>query len=60
MNQDLNSLIERIERLEASLYNLRLMYRPPEREEHVSITEYLDEVDKRIEILEDANNNRDS
>lgn len=52
MNQDLNSLIERIERLEASLYNLRLMYRPPEREEHVSITEYLDEVENRIKNLE--------
>lgn len=52
MNQDLNSLIERIERLEECLYNLRLMYRPPEREEHVSITEYLDEVENRIKKLE--------
>lgn len=53
MNQELNSLIERIERLEASLYNLRLMYRPPEREDHVSITEYLDEVEGRIKNLEE-------
>lgn len=52
MNQDLNSLIERIERLEASLYNLRLMYKPPEREDHINVTEYLDEVENRIKKLE--------
>ena len=52
MNQDLNYLIERIEELEACLYNLRLMYRPPEREEHVNITEYLDEVEQRLKKLE--------
>ena len=52
MNQDLNYLIERIEELEASLYNLRLMYRPPDREEHVNITEYLDEVEERLKKLE--------
>jgi hypothetical protein len=52
MNQELNSLIDRIERLEASLYNLRLMYRPLGREEHVNITEYLDEVEERLKNLE--------
>ena len=52
MNQDLNSLVERIELLEESLYNLRLMYRPPERGEHVNITEYLDEVEQRLRKLE--------
>lgn len=49
MNED---LINRIEELEKSLYNLRLMYRPPEREEHVNITEYLDEVEQRLRKLE--------
>jgi hypothetical protein len=29
------------------------MYRPPEREEHVNITEYLDEVEERLRKLED-------
>ncbi len=52
MNQELNCLIERIERLEASLYNLRLMYRPPGQEEYVSITEYLDKVEERIKKIE--------
>ena len=54
MNEDIENLIERIEMLEASLYKLRLMYRPPEREEHVNITEYLDEVEERLRSLENG------
>jgi hypothetical protein len=52
MNEDIENLIERIEMLEASLYKLRLMYRPLGREEHVNITEYLDEVEERLKNLE--------
>lgn len=48
-------LLLKIENLEQEievLRNPRLMYRPPYREEYEIITDYLDEVDMRLDLLE--------
>jgi len=49
------ALLLKIEDLEQEievLRNPRLMYRPPYREEYELITDYLDEVDMRLDLLE--------
>jgi hypothetical protein len=51
------SLLEiKVARIEEKLNQLpipfRLMYRPPEQEQHVNIVQYMDEVDKRLKELE--------
>ena len=54
--QRLNLLETKVKRIEEKLNQLpipfRLMYRPPEREQHVNIVQYLDEIDKRLKDLE--------
>jgi hypothetical protein len=59
MSQELRemliSLQNRIENLEIGikeLSNMELMYRPPHREEHVNIVQYLNEVEERLKNLE--------
>lgn len=42
--KDLNSYLSKME----------LLYRPPGRSEHLKITEYLDEVEHRLQRIEDA------
>lgn len=49
----LNSLTNRLNELEQKIDCMRLMYRPLGREEHMNITEYLDEVEERIQCLEE-------
>lgn len=57
LNQRLSSLERRLARIEEKLDQLpipfRLMYRPPEREHHVNVVQYLDEIDKRLKALEE-------
>ena len=36
------------------LSKMELLYRPPGRSEHLQITEYLDEVEQRLQRIEDA------
>ena len=54
--QKLNLLEIRVNAMEEKLNKLpipfRLMYRPPEKEHHVNVVQYLDEVDKRLKELE--------
>ncbi len=54
--QRLSLLETKVARIEEKLNQLpipfRLMYRPPEKNEHVNIVHYLDEVDKRLKELE--------
>jgi hypothetical protein len=54
--QRLSLLETKVARIEEKLNQLpipfRLMYKPPEKEEHVNIVHYLDEVDKRLKQLE--------
>jgi|688.fasta_scaffold05525_8 uncharacterized coiled-coil protein SlyX len=56
LNQRLSLLETKVARIEEKLNQLpipfRLMYRPPEKTEHVNIVQYLDEVDKRLKDLE--------
>lgn len=49
----LNSLTNRLNELEQKIDCMRLMYRPLGRGEHMNITEYLDEVEERIQCLEE-------
>jgi len=52
----LNLLETKVKTMEEKLNQLpipfRLMYRPPEKEHHVNVVQYLDEVDKRLKKLE--------
>ena len=54
----LNSLEKRIESIERKLESLpipfKLMYRPPTREDYVNVVDFLDETDRRLELLEDG------
>ena len=54
--QKLNLLETKVKTMEEKLNQLpipfRLMYRPPEKEHHVNVVQYLDEVDKRLKELE--------
>jgi hypothetical protein len=43
-----------MEELNSYLSKMRLMYKPPGKEEHMLITEYLNEVEERLRRLEDA------
>jgi hypothetical protein len=52
--QEVNFLLSKIEEIEQKIQNIQLMYRPPEREGYVKITEYLDEVDSRLRELENG------
>ena len=59
MNQELReiliSLQNRIKKLEndiEDLSNMELMYRPPDREDHVNIVQYLNEIEERVKNLE--------
>jgi hypothetical protein len=56
LNLKLSFLEKRIEAIEEKLRQIpipfKLMYRPPEKEHHVNIVEYLDEIDKRLQELE--------
>ena len=54
MNQELNSLTERVDKLEQDLYNIRIMYKPPGHKEHIPIAEYLNAVDGAIKKLNEA------
>jgi tetrahydromethanopterin S-methyltransferase subunit G len=49
----LNSLTNRLNELEQKIDCMTLMYRPLGRDEHMNITEYLDEVEERIKCLEE-------
>jgi hypothetical protein len=40
--------------LSSYLSKMELLYRPPGRSEHLKITEYLDEVEHRLQRIEDA------
>lgn len=52
----LNLLETKVKRMEEKLNQLpipfRLMYRPPEREQHMNIVDYLNEVETRLKQLE--------
>ena len=54
--QKLNLLEIRVKTMEEKLNQLpipfRLMYRPPEREHHVNVVQYLDEINNRLKELE--------
>jgi hypothetical protein len=54
MNQDLNSLIERIEKLEKVVYNFEFMYKPPDHEEYINLVDYLNAVDRAIKQLNEC------
>ena len=49
----LNSLTSRLNDLEKKIDYMKLMYRPLGRDEYMNITEYLDEVEGRIQCLEE-------
>ena len=54
MNQELNSLTERVEKLEYMIQNINLMYKPPGHEEYVSVVDYLNAVDDAIKKLNEC------
>ncbi len=60
----LSFLEKRIERIEEKLNQIpipfKLMYRPPETEEHVNLVEYLDDVAKRLKELENVHSDSNS
>jgi hypothetical protein len=57
LNQRLSYLEARLAAIEEKLAQIpipfKLMYRPPGKEEHMNIVQYLDEIDKRLKALEE-------
>jgi P2-related tail formation protein len=56
LNQRLSYLEARLGAIEEKLAQIpipfKLMYKPPEREHHVNVVQYLDEINKRLKELE--------
>jgi len=54
----LSFLEKRLDRIEEKLNQIpipfKLMYRPPEKEHHINIVQYLDQIHKRLKKLEDV------
>jgi hypothetical protein len=46
----INRLKEKIDQIPVPF---KMMYKPPEREGHVNLVEYLDEVDQRLKTIEE-------
>ncbi len=55
--EEWNSLVKTINRLKDKIDQIpvpfKMMYKPPEREEHVNLVDYLDEIDHRLKYLEE-------
>jgi len=57
MEERLNSLTRLVnsfkEKLDQIPMPFKFMYKPPNREEHINLVEYLNEIDKRLKEVED-------
>ena len=57
MEEHLNSLTRLVNNLKQKLDQIpvpfKMMYKPPEREEHMNLVEYLNEIDRRLKEVED-------
>lgn len=58
--EEWNSLVKLVQSFKNKLDQLpvpfKMMYKPPQREEYVNIVEFLDELDERLQKLENGNN----
>lgn len=58
LNLKLSFLEKRIERIEQKLNQIpipfKLMYRPPDQENHLNIVEVLDQINKRLDQIENG------
>lgn len=57
MEEQVNSLTRTVNNLKQKLDKIpmpfKFMYKPPEREEHMNLVEYLNEIDRRLKEVED-------